>query len=178
MKRCVILLAGALFAAACASTEVPPQFAWDKQVSFANLKSYAWYDGPPFKYPNGGAVADGRFIDEQVRHAVEKELARKGYTKVQGGSPDFFVTYATSQDAVLNQDVYGKYGWWSPHYYAGSNTAVQGTLAIDVRNPDKKLVWRGMLSGATGKNPEQLAEKIDRSVAELLEKFPPSATTP
>jgi len=178
MKRVALLLIAAAALSCASSTEVPPQFAWDKQASFANLKTYAWYDGPPFQYPHGGAMVDGRFVDENVRRSVDKELARKGYTKSDGGSPDFLVSYATSQDAVLNQDRFGEYGWWSPTYYAGRNTIVQGTLAIDIRQPDKKLVWRGMLSGAVGKTPEKLAEKIDRSVATLLEKFPPSASSP
>jgi hypothetical protein len=177
MKRIALLLI-ATTALSCASTEVPPTFAWDKQASFANLKTYAWYDGPPFQYPHGGAMVDGRFVDDNVRRSVDKELARKGYTKSDSGSPDFLVSYATSQDAILDHDVWGGYGWWSPMYYAGTNKVVQGTLAIDIRQPDKKLVWRGMLSGAAGKTPEKLAEKIEDSVAKLLEKFPPSPAAP
>lgn len=89
MKRFAILLAAALVAGACASTEVPPQFAWDKQASFTSLKTYAWYEGPPFQYPHGGAMVDGRFVDEHVRRAVDKELASKGFKKMESGAPDF-----------------------------------------------------------------------------------------
>ena len=174
MKRIAILLPVLLAVAACHS-DPPPQFAWDKAVSFASVKTYAWYDGPPFKYPQGGGMVDGRFIDDHVRRAVEKELARKGYSKVDSGTPDVFVTYHTSQDSIVDHDVYGAYGWWSPYIHVASNYYKEGTLALDIRDPSKKLVWRGMLGTFIGRNPEELNDRIEKSVAKLLEKFPPPA---
>ena len=177
MKRFAILLAVGVAAAACGTKRPPPQFAWDKAAAFAAVKTFAWLDEPPFQYPHGGGMVDGRFVDEHVRRAVEKELGRKGYTKAEGGAPDVFVMYHTSQDGIVDHDTWGSYAWWSPQIYAGSTAYMQGSLAIDVRGSDKKLLWRGMVGGTVGRNPEELADTIDRSVAQLLAKFPPPPET-
>jgi hypothetical protein len=175
MKRFAILLAAAMVTAACGTTtNPPPQFAWDKTATFANMKTFAWYDGPPFVYPGGGGMVDGRFIDEHVRRAVERELARKGYTKTDGGSPDFWVTYATSPEGIVSQDKWGSYNYWSNTITVSTVYEKEGTLALDIRDPGKKLVWRGVKTGTIGRNPEQLADKIEESVARLLQNFPPT----
>jgi hypothetical protein len=174
MKRLALLAALPLLAAACSTKTPPPQFAWDHAASFAAVKTWAWLDEPPFKYPQGGGMVDGRFIDEHVRRAVEKDLAKKGYTKAEGGTPDVFVMYHTSQDGILDHDTWGRYNWWSAPIYVTSNYYKEGTLAIDVRGPDKKLQWRGVISGTIGRNPEELADKIDWGVDQLLSKFPPA----
>ena len=66
-------------------------FAWDKTASFANLKTYAWYTDPKFQMPHGGSIVDGRFVDERVRAAVERDLEKKGYVKGQEGTADIHV---------------------------------------------------------------------------------------
>lgn len=173
MKKLAVLAALALGAAAGCSKTPAPEFAWDKAASFANVRTFAWYDGPPFQYPHGGSIVDGRFIDEHVRRDVEAELARKGYRKEEGGAPDIFVTYHTSPDGIVSHDVWGQYDWWSPYVPMGSVTYAEGTLALDIRDGGKKLVWRGVVSRVVGNNPEKLAEAIERAVLDLLKNFPP-----
>jgi len=175
MKKTVGFLIAALLASACGGPKIPPpQFAWDKAASFANVKTFAWHDGPPFQYPHGGGMVDGRFIDEHVRQSVEKALAKKGYQKTDAATPDVWVTYHTSQDGILDHDTWGRYSWWSPPIYVQGNWEKLGTLALDVRDGGKKLIWRGMLTREAGRNPEELADAIDKAVNDLLAKFPPS----
>src|SRR5215831_5088106 len=178
MKRFAILLAVAAAEAACTAGKPSIQFAWDHTATFAGVKTFAWYDGPPFQYPHGGGMVDGRFIDEHVRKAVEKELGKKGYVKSGGGQPDIFVTYATSPDGVVSQDKWGAYDTWTNTIYITTQYEKEGTLVLDIRNSGMKLVWRGAYSGMIGRNPEQLADKIDSSVSTLLAKFPPPAGNP
>jgi uncharacterized protein DUF4136 len=165
---CLLLVVGT----ACTKLP-PPEFAYDKAASFADLKTFAWYQGPEFKYPRGGSVVDGRFIDDHVRKDVEAELGKKGYRKEDGGSPDFFVSYATSADGIVDHDRYGAYSWWSPNIYVSSAYDRMATLTLDVRDREKKLIWRGAISRTGGDNPEKVGEAIERAVAELLKNFPP-----
>jgi uncharacterized protein DUF4136 len=169
MKRLWVL--PLLMAMACSTT--PPEFAWDKAASFANLKTFAWFDGEGFQYPRGGSIVDGRFVDENVRRDVEQELARKGYRK-DDGSPDFFVTYHTNSAGVSDRDVYGSYSWWSPVIYVGSAYERNGTLVLDIRDRGHKLVWRGAITRPSGQNPKEVGEAIQEAVTVLLQKFPPS----
>jgi hypothetical protein len=173
MRKLVILLAAAVASAGCGAGPPQPEFAWDHAASFANVKTYAWYDGPPFQYPHGGGIVDGRFIDEHVRRDVEAELGRKGYVKADGGSPDIFVTYHTDPAGIADRDVWGQYSWWSPYIHVGTAYEKSGALALDVRDPGKKLVWRGMVARSIGNNPEDVARAIEKAVADLLKNFPP-----
>lgn len=178
MKRLAIFLAVAAAAAGCTAHAPTTQFAWDHAATFAGVKTFAWYDGPPFVYPHGGGMVDGRFIDEHVRKAVEKELGKKGYTKSAGGSPDIFVTYATSPEGIVQQDKFGSYHYWSGTIYLSSKWEKEGTLALDIRDSGMKIVWRGVYTGMIGTNPEQLNDKIEGAVDKLLAKFPPTASSP
>jgi len=165
-----------LFAAAAACSRAPaPQFAWDTSASFAAVRTYAWYDGPPFQYPSGSSIVDGKFVDQHVRREVDAEMARKGYVKTDGGTPDVYVTYTTSPEGVADRDVWGQYSWWSPFVPVGTQYEKEGSLALDMRNPDKKLIWRGFLVRGVGRSPEDVARSIKRSVETLLRNFPPGA---
>jgi len=174
MKKLIALVP--LMALAACTQAPPPEFAFDKAANFANLKTFAWFDGEGFQFPRGGSIVDGRFVDENVRRDVEEELARKGYRKDDGGSPDFFVTYHTGSAGVTDRDVYGSYSWWSPVIYVGSAYERNGTLVLDIRDRGHKLIWRGAITRPSGQNPKEVGEAIHEAVTELLQKFPPSAT--
>jgi hypothetical protein len=175
MKKFLILVS--LMAVAACTKTPQPEFAYDKAASFANLKTYAWFDGEGFQYPRGGSIVDGRFVDENVRRDVEEELGRKGYQKDGSGSPDFFVTYHTNSAGVTDRDIYGSYSWWSPVIYVGSAYERQGTLVLDIRDRGRKLVWRGAITRPSGQNPKEVGEAIREAAKELLQNFPPSAQT-
>ena len=72
---------------------------------------------------------------------------------------------------------------YSSHMRAGSigfGTSVseydEGTLIIDIADAESSaLVWRGSGSRRVGtsRNPDQLTEKVNRAVSEILSQFPP-----
>ena len=169
----VALFGAVLSAVGCGQKIPPPQYSWDKSASFAAVKTYAWYDGPPFRFPGGNSMVDGKFIDQHVRKAVDAGLARKGYQKTDAATPDFWVSYHTSPDEIQAHDTWGNYTWYSPPIFVGTSYEKYGALALDVREPGKKLIWRGVLTRSVGKNPDDLADAIDKGVDELLAKFPP-----
>jgi hypothetical protein len=119
---------------------------------------------------------DGRFIDEHVRAAVEKEMQKKGYAKTES-TADIYISYSTNPAGVASQDKFGRYGWWSPTLVGGTKYQKEGSLVLDVRDRDHKLVWRGFKQAILGTSPEALARDIDDAVDDLLGKFPPKPAT-
>jgi hypothetical protein len=175
MRRCVSLLI-LLLAAACAGRP-ELHFAWDHAAGFSGLKTYAWYADPNSEMPRGGSIVDGRFIDERVRAAVEKDLARKGLARAGDGNADLYVSYATRPDGVVSQDKFGRYDWWTMTIVVDAKYRKAGTLTLDLRDRDHKLIWRGAKSAILGTNPEKVGRDIDDAVDDLLSKFPPPPGT-
>jgi hypothetical protein len=174
--RCLSLVA--LLAAGLAFACGPrPQlhFAWDHEAAFGGLRTFAWYDDPSFQMPHGGGTVDGRFIDDHVRMAVEENLRKKGLEMAADGNADVYVAYHTSADGIVSQDKFGRYNWWSMTITTRTDYRKQGSLALDVRDSGRKLIWRGVISSViVGTNPEAVARDIDEAVADLLVKFPPA----
>jgi hypothetical protein len=172
-----LLLAAASLAAALACAGKPiVNFAYDHSASFGGIKTYAWFDDPNFQMPGGNSIVDGQFVDRRVRAAVEKEMQKKGYAKAEGDA-DIYVSYSTNPAGVVSQDRWGAYSWWSPTYFAGTKYRKEGSLVLDIRDRQRRLVWRGFKQAIIGTNPEALGRDIDDAVGDLLGKFPPKEST-
>jgi hypothetical protein len=172
-RRLAVLLLAAT-SLACVHRNPAPDFAYDHTASFANLATYAWYDAPGWQMPGGFSVVDGQFIDRHVREDVDAALQKKGLRKVEDGA-DIYVGYTTNPAGVMSQDKWGVYTWWSWSYigYAGTKYRKQGTLVLDVRDGQKKLIWRGARTMMIGTNPEEIARDIKKAANLLLASFPP-----
>jgi hypothetical protein len=141
----------------------------DKTAVFSKFKTYAWQTGTPAKNP----LMDTRIID-----AIDKQLALKGFTKVNKESaPDLIIAYhaAVEYETQLNTIGYG-YGWG---YYGGSTTTYVdkipvGTLLIEMGDPHaQKLVWRAQGTDNLSDKPEKIEKKINQIVEKMFKKFPP-----
>jgi hypothetical protein len=168
----LLALAATLFLPACEGTHPKPVYAYDKSANFATLKTWAWYDDPTFKVPHGDSIIDGAFLDGHIRSAIEDALRHKGYDKVPAKNASMFVIYHTGDVGVGEHDEFGNYEWWSGNVVA-TNWEKERTVIIDIRNVDKKLVWRGEIARLEGQNPEGVARELNREVATLLSHFPP-----
>jgi hypothetical protein len=174
MKKILASLAfPALFLAGCAGA---PQYhyAFDPAFRFMPPKTYAWFDDPNFKMPGGSSIVDGKFVDDNVRRAIDETLKKKGVQPAApGATPDIYVSYSTRADGVASQDRFGAYHWWSGTVWAGTKYQKAGTLWIDIRDSEHKLVWRGLKSAIVGTNPDAMKRDIDKAVSELLAQYPP-----
>jgi hypothetical protein len=165
-------------AVACASKNPPLAFAYDHTESFAHLKTYAWYTST---VPHGNSIVDGWFIDRTVREAVDKSLQTKGFHASEDGGADIFVAYQLEDEGVLSQDTFEKtrmtslWRWnWDHLEYAGTNYLKKSGFLLEIRDRQKRVVWQGVRLGKAGKNPEEIARRIQKSVDVLLSKFPPT----
>jgi hypothetical protein len=169
MKRTAIILttAALLFLTGCSSVQVETDY--DRETDFSKYNTFRWI--PHVKGTEENPLMNDPLIKGHVQSAVNAELAKKGYTKIEEGHPDFLVAYYfTSRNRV---DVTHHYGYWYPH------TSVyqykEGTLIVDiVDRVDKQLIWRGWATG-TLEDRSRVKDQIDYSVQKLMKKFPPDA---
>jgi len=140
-------------------------------------QTYAW--GPPDNAATGDARLDNnRFFEERVRAAVDRELMRRGFTKVSGAEsdlaePDLIVHYhASVSEKVAGQDLDPGYASDDP----GDDYVYRaGTLFVDMVDPhSQRLVWRGWIEGnIDGVVAEQavMEQRIDEAVARILSRL-------
>ena len=174
-------------ASGCASIQVTHD--WDPDADFGELKTWQWSEKP--KAPTGDVRIDGNSLFEgRVHAAVEAELAAKGFSKIASGKPDFLVIYHAAITEKLDvqtvNDYYGydpAWGWGYQPAGWGTRTYVteydEGSLILDITLPNNHLIWRGTAAADIddNKTPEQRAERIRASVAEMLKFFPPLQAT-
>ena len=173
MKKTLGIAVLAATAAALACKSLPPaQAQWDPKADFSRLKTFAWSTDPKEDKGVGSSIVDPRWVNDHVQGAVDAELTKKGYRKVAEGA-DFLLDYHTQPGAVLSQDRWGYYSWYSPAIYAGTVTRREATLAIDVRDKGMRLIWRGGVTKLAGSTPEKLDSQIKDAIAEVMAKFPP-----
>ena len=141
---------------------------------FSGYKTYKWVEIQ-------GAEKPDAIIDAQIKQAIDKALAPKGFTPTTGDTADLFIGYqvAVNQERQWNSYSTGGYGAW--RYGGGMSTATSstiriGTLALDIYDPAaKELVWKGQASKTLSgeKDPEKRQKNIDKAMAKLLKDFPP-----
>jgi len=145
-------------------------------TDFSGFKSYKWVT------VDGSTPAD-QILDQQIKQAVDKQLAAKGFTKKDADPVDIYVGYQVAVDQEKELNAFGGgvgMGWRMGGGMATVTTSTVdiGTLAVDFYDPAKKqLLWRGSASETVHKSgsPEKKQERIDKAMEKLLKKFPPPA---
>ena len=182
LRGAAILLSVA--GAACTSRNPAPVFAYDHAASFAGVKTWAWLDVSAPKMPPGNAIVDSQFIDRSVRQDVGEVLSRKGLDETENGQADIYLAYQMDNAGVLSQDTFEKtkkteFRLWSWDHleYSGTQYSKRSALVLDIRDWEKKLVWRGARTAAEGTSPKEIARGIQKTVGLLLANFPPRPST-
>ena len=173
-------MASALVLSLVGCTQITVNSDYDPTADFKSLRTYTWRKTPP-TIPDDPRLA-GPFFENRVRHAIEEELAAKGFKKQLTGDTDFLVGY----HAVLKQELdvttmnesYGyRRGWgWGGMSETHVSSFEQGTLILDVLEPGtKRLLWRGAAEAIVnfGDSQEKRERRLKRAVKKLLKPFPP-----
>jgi len=147
----------------------------------ADFSGYETWDWLPRRDPLGAELQPRPELHERVTAQVERELRARGYRRVQGVPPDFFVTYhlelqaelvvrreTAAEEALETFQQGGSYDITRTTTHVARYERV--TLAIDAaEGRERQLVWRGQLE-------ERVRGRFDRRaadcVAEILESFP------
>ncbi|QHJ08099.1 DUF4136 domain-containing protein [Hymenobacter busanensis] len=174
-----------LGAAGCASVpRVGVTSDFDHATNFRAYKTWSWYPEQPTDAEGGPAKGYNSFFDKRMRVAVEAEMVRKGFTKVER-NPDVFVAYSARVEnkQQTNPAPYGPYGYPFWYGYGAFNRPYQvtdykaGNIIIDIVDAKRKeLVWRGY--GQSQVDNQNISEaEVNRIVAGVLGDYPPSDNT-
>jgi len=141
---------------------------YDRSANFAPLKSYSWREGTPLPNP----LMSGRVVA-----AVDRELAAKGFTKVESGG-DVNVTYHASADKEVDIQSFNTGGPYACYGGCSTSTTVThvtvGTIIVDIVDAKTdKMLWRGSASDTVSDDPSRNEQKINDGVKMMFAGFPP-----
>lgn len=145
---------------------------FDDYAPFDRFNTYAWL---PIPADLGSATGKWQQADVAMRQAIDREMADKGFTKVDVNS-DVLITYSfgTAEKGTGS-------GNFSVDYQLDySNAEVWktggGILIIDMVNAKtEKLAWRGTAHVALNVDPtpEMVEKNINRAVEKVMGQYPP-----
>jgi len=166
------------------------QKVWSKfqpAADFTKYKTYKWV-------PIQSTDQIDALANQQLKAAVDAELAKKGLIKTEGAEADLFVGYQvafrkptewSASTEMPGPDVVREGGSLGDSDYAmtrpiGTTTVTStlriGDFGLDIYDPARRqVVWRGdvartLLDKVT---PEKRKKNIEKGVAKLLKDYPP-----
>ena len=179
VKRfCFVVFAAMCFVGVTVAQRV--SYNYDQKADFAQYKTYKWVNIE-------GATAPDQLLDNDIKQAIDAQLASKGLTKAEDGA-QLFIAYqlSISQEKQITSYSSGGYWGYGPGWGAGwgapsmstatSSTINVGNLVLDMYDSAAKdLVWRGEASKTLSnpKSPEKRRQNIDKAMAKLLKNYPP-----
>jgi hypothetical protein len=117
-----------------------------------------------------------------IRNAIARELAERGiYPAPAGQAPDFYVSYQLfMREQLAATGAWGGWGGWGWSGWGwgwGAPASVydytEGTLVVDFIDPrTNRSFWRGTASSEVNTPENPSPKKMDKSVAEMLDKYP------
>ena len=143
-------------------------------ADFAKFKTYKWV-------AIDGAEKPDQIVDQQIKQAIDAQLATKGLTKSTGDAADLLVGYQVAVNQEREWNAYGSgmgmgYRMGGGMTTATSSTINIGTLGVDIYDSaGKQLVWRGSATKTldTKVSPEKRQNNINKAVTKLLKNYPP-----
>lgn len=141
-------------------------------TDFSKYKSYKWVD-------ISGAEQPDQILQQQIKQAIDGQLASKGMTKTDDDKADMYIGYQVSITQERQWNANGMGGL--PRFGGGMGTATSSTIQIGTLGLDfydssaKQLIWRGQATKTLNpsKDPNKNQERLNKAVAKLLKDFPP-----
>jgi hypothetical protein len=159
------------------------RYNFDKSANFSKYKTYKWVEIKDSPKVN-------QMADQQLRTAIEGELAKKGLTKTTSDQADLLIGMQVSLSQEKEFSSYSTdFGYgagWGRGWYGGgmgssmttgqTSTIHIGSLGLDMYDPaTKQLVWRGEATKTLDPKakPDKRQKNVDKGVAKLLKNYPP-----
>jgi hypothetical protein len=176
----ILVVSLSLMMFACSSVTFKHDF--DPEYDFTTFKTYRWASANEVSPQN--ELKKYPLVYKRVKVAVDKTLAEKGMTKVEGDDSDVVVlAHAISKERMQVTQTGASYhsGWYDPWWgpYGGSTHVSyyeEATLVIDIVNwENKELAWRGMATGTVKENQDgdEQQERLDKILVQMFKDYPP-----
>jgi hypothetical protein len=161
----------------------------DKEFNFEGLTTYAWrLDGVnPIRILENSLDKPEEVrknLEPIILTAVDGELAKKGFKRLESGQPDLYLDYYVLVGPNTESQYHGQFvgavpAWGLPDF-AMSTSALkvfeQGSLVLDIVSiAQKHTVWRGKAAVEIDRRRtrEERTAVINEGARKMLEKFPP-----
>ena len=205
LSKLQIVLPAFLFIITCAYGQ-DVHYNYDRGANFQSYRTYRWVDltsgpssPPKVDAPSGlpslpvgplpmgvSTVSDDQLLDQDIKRAVDGQLAQKGLTKVDNGG-DLLVGYQAKvrEEKSINLWGSGANGFWGGGpYWGGGFSSVQGqtstipvgTLVVGMYDPARKqLIWRGDATKTVDlkKDPNKNYNNLQKAMVKLFKNYPP-----
>ncbi len=165
MKRIALTVLLSLGALAMAQDV---HFDYDRSANFSAYKTYQWVDVKMGRAPD-------QLIDQNIKRAVDEQLAGKGLRRVESGG-DLHIAYQVALDKEKQYTGFSMGPRWNGTAQVNSSTIDIGKLVVHVFDPAKgQLVWRGDASKTLDikKDPEKNYKNLEKAMAKLFKNYPP-----
>lgn len=145
------------------------QFDYDRSANFGAFKTYQWVDSPSGRATN-------QLMDQNIKRAIDSQLALKGLQPVQSGG-DLQVAYQAAIDQEKQFDGFGSGPRWYGMQRVSTSTIEIGKLVVNMFDPNsKQLVWRGAAAKTLDikSDPDKNYANLQKAVAKMFKNYPPS----
>ncbi len=167
MKGCIstiFILIVLVFTGSCSSSSVYHDYS--EEVNYSEYRTFGWMT--EIESEDSGNIAFRSLMDARIKRAVERELRAKGYTFVEGQTPDIFIAYNIGlperydyESGNKAEDISGKDGDYG------------NTLTLDfIDSKRDEIIWRGRYKDAV-EDPEKADSQINNAVSQVLAEYPP-----
>ena len=164
-----LLLALVLLAAGTLSAQ-DVKYNFMPGTDFSKYHTYKWVLIEGASHPN-------QIMDQEIKQAVDSQLASKGLTKTDSDKADLYVGYQIAVDQERQWNAWGTgRGFGGGMGSATSSTISIGTLVLDMYDPGtKQLVWTGHATNTINpsSNQEKNMKSLNKAMAKLLKNYPP-----
>ena len=145
MKLNKIIIIGILvtFFISCSRYYVKTDY--DRNIDFYDYQTFKWIQSKKVKIEQN--VFTNSLNQKRFATAIETELSKKGYNKIEEGKPDFKIIYHIRLDNKIDFSSFGYNYWMGSGRVAGfsqNTTYEEGTFIIDIIDRPKKkinLAW-------------------------------------
>jgi hypothetical protein len=199
---------GLLLVAASASGQ-DIHYNYDRGANFQSYRTYQWVDteSAPRKHdvpagstspsagmpdlpvgrpPAGNNISGDQLLDQDIKRAVDAQLAQKGLTRVEKGG-DLLVGYKASvnEEKSINLSGLGGNGLWGggPAWGGGlysvqgqTSSIPVGALVVGLYDPARKqVIWRGDATKTVSlkKDHNKNYQTLQKAMVKLFKNYPP-----
>jgi len=165
-----LMLVGLALLAGTALSAQDVKYNFMPGTDFSKYHTYKWVVIEGGSHPN-------QIVDQEIKQAVDSQLAMKGMTKTDSDKADLYIGYQIAVDQEKQWNAFGMGGpRWGGMGTATSSTISNGTMVLDMYDPStKQLVWTGNATKTLdpSSNQEKNQKNLNKAMQKLLKNYPP-----